>query len=426
MNLRDSLKRSFIGKICYWIPGLAPAYHFALAFLGAARYGFPSEHFFVIGITGTKGKTSTIEILNAILECAGKSTALLSSLRVKVGGVSEKNMTGNTMPGRFFIQRFFSRALRERSQYALIEVTSQGISLSRHRFIRFRIGALTNIAPEHIEAHGSFEKYRAAKLAFLETVARHGGEIFLNSDDEHSKFYIDALQKTAGHVVRASVDDPLIESLARRSSPMMSEEGEASLLFFSSPVNQANAAMATAIARRLGIGNREIEVALRAFRGIPGRMEYVRTQPFRVVIDYAHTPDSLEAVYRDLRAKTQGKLICILGSAGGGRDKWKRPAMGGIAGAFCDHIILTDEDPYDEDPAEILREIESGIPDTQKQYVEKIIDRRAAIERAITLADRGDTVIMTGKGSEAWIHGARGKKIPWDERKAAESILEQK
>jgi UDP-N-acetylmuramoyl-L-alanyl-D-glutamate--2,6-diaminopimelate ligase len=173
------------------------------------------------------------------------------------------------------------------------------------------------------------------------------------------------------------------------------------------------------------------------FNGVPGRMEFVRVGAYTAVVDYAHTPDSLEAAYAALRAqmgqgtgdKGQGgdepRLICLLGAAGGGRDKWKRPEMGQIAAHYCDTIILTDEDPYDEDPGEILNEVEAGIRKVPhpRPEVLRILDRREAVRKAIGLARPGDIVIGTGKGSEDWIHLARGKKIPWNEKRAFEDAL---
>ena len=160
---------------------------------------------------------------------------------------------------------------------------------------------------------------------------------------------------------------------------------------------------------------------------MPGRLEYVRRDPFAIIVDYAHTPDSLEKVYQRIKQNLSGrnKMFCVLGAAGGGRDKWKRPAMGKIAADYCDGVIVTNEDPYDEPPDEIINEVAggfSGAYDSEKEFI-KITDRREAIRKAISMARKGDAVILTGKGSEDWIHIARGKKIPWNEKKVVEEIL---
>ncbi len=179
-----SFKERRLVKFFYNFPGALSTYHFLWAWTGAMAYRFPSKKLFVIGVTGTKGKTTTLEIINAILEAGGKRTALLSSLRVKIGEASVKNRTGNSMPGRAFIQKFLRDAARVKCEYALIEVTSQGVVAHRHQFIKWDMGVLTNLAPEHIESHGSFENYRNAKLSFLQYVFREGGEVFLNRDDK--------------------------------------------------------------------------------------------------------------------------------------------------------------------------------------------------------------------------------------------------
>ena len=205
--------------------------------------------------------------------------------------------------------------------------------------------------------------------------------------------------------------------------------------------NKVNIGAAESLLRALGIKEEIIKNAFAKFAGVPGRMEEVLKSPFRVVVDYAHTPDSLEAVYKSLRESGresmvngqlyERKLICVLGSAGGGRDRWKRPKFGEIASNYCDEIILTDEDPFDEDPEKILEEIEVGILGStnyklQTTNFSKILDRREAIKKAISLAKEGDTIAITGKGSEPHIRIAGGKSIPWSDRKTVEEILKGK
>lgn len=395
----------------YTCLGIAPLYHFVLACAGAMRYGFPSKRIFVIGVTGTKGKTTVLELLNSILESAGKKTALLSSIAVKVGDDRRKNTSDLTMPGRFFIQRFLHQAAMSGCAYALLEVTSQGVAQHRHRFIEWRQAVLINLAPEHIEAHGSFEGYRDAKLRFLLYAQKKGAKIFINKDDGSAGYFLKALGRTAyGY----SKDDA-------RIFPAQSNR------FFQADFNRENIAAAAALAEHIGVGTSIIEKTIREFPGVPGRMEFVQKTPFAVVVDYAHTPGSLEAVYKALKGVNPKpkKLICVLGSAGGGRDAWKRPVMGKIAARYCDTVILTNEDPYDENPAGILSEIEAGFSQIPNNHF-KILDRKEAIEKAVSLAGKGDTVVVTGKGSELWLHKAHGEKISWDERAIVEEILKKK
>ena len=200
--------------------------------------------------------------------------------------------------------------------------------------------------------------------------------------------------------------------------------------------NLENAAVAVAFARSQKIGWSTIKRALDNFRGVPGRLEFIQKNPFAIVIDYAHTPESLKEIYKTVRPeylnpRAGGSLVCVLGSAGGGRDTWKRPIMGKIAAQYCDKIILTDEDPYDENPREIIKQIENGFLEAAPSQLKpqnyfKILDRKKAIKKAISLAQKGDVVVITGKGSESWLHLAKGKKITWSEREAVEEVLRQK
>lgn len=382
-------------------------YHWLWVFLGSLGTGFPGRKMCVIGITGTKGKTSAVEILNAILTASGKRTAVLSSLRVKIGDKVQKNLTGNTMPGRAYLQRFLRRAEGRKVEYALVEVTSEGAVQHRHKFVNWNIAALTNLHPEHIESHGSLENYRRAKLSFLEYAAKKGAKIFLNQNDSGSEYFWEKLPTS---------------SVIFFSSSLLPDLPPGAFKILKGDFNRDNIALAVSIAEYLHLDKETIRQGLLDFRGIPGRLEYIIKEPFAVIVDYAHTPDSLEAVYQTVKPK-DGRLICVLGAAGGGRDKWKRPVFGKIAADYCEEIILTNEDPFDENPELILQEIAAG---AKNKKLKKILDRKNAIYEAVKMAKPKDVVIITGKGSEPWIRVAHGKKIPWSERMAAEEALEKK
>ncbi len=395
-------------------------YHYSLAWLGSYIYGRPSRNIFVIGVTGTKGKSTVIEIISAILEAAGKKTALISSVRQKIDDASCSNMTGMSMPGRFSIQRFLKESVQSGCDYAIIEVTSQGILQHRHRFIDFGGVIITNLEPEHIEAHGSFEKYRASKAKFFNDVALYSEKMpklfFINSDMRDCCYFMEAVREN-GKVIFYNKKDVMELKIKTKLI------GE---------FNLENIAAAIAFARSMNIDWETIKNAIELFNGVPGRLEFVQKIPFSVVIDYAHTPDSLEKVYKTLKShkvpgwtvKSQkSKLICVLGSAGGGRDAWKRPVMGKLAADYCGQIILTNEDPFNEDPENIINEIASGIPEDSKNKIKIILDRKEAIRMAIKLAKKNDTVIITGKGSEPYMRISGGKKIPWNEKEIALKIL---
>lgn len=394
-------------------------YHYFLAWLGNQIYNQPSKKIYVIGVTGTKGKSTVIELLNAILEAAGKKTAVSSSVRFKINGLSKPNLSGMSMPGRFFLQRFLFEASNVGCQYAIIEVTSQGILQYRHRFVDFDSIFLTNLEPEHIEAHGSYEKYRASKIRLFSDAAYYSLKkqklFFINSDARDNTYFAEAVKGLGGIMFYNKKDVAAL----RIKTKLIGE------------FNRENIAAAIAFARSRGIDWDTIRDAIERFDGVPGRLEFVQKIPFAVIVDYAHTPDSLEKVYLTVRKevlkssskKNSGRMICILGSAGGGRDIWKRPVMGEIAARYCDQIILTNEDPFEEDPTEIVDEIAAGIIGENKKKVKKIIDRKEAIRAAIKMAKKGDALIMTGKGCESSIRVAGGKTIPWNEKEVAIKIL---
>ncbi len=394
---------------------LRSLYHYGLAWLGSVWYGHPSKKIFVVGVTGTKGKSTVTELINAILETAGKKTAISSSVRFKIGGESVPNTTGMSMPGRFFIQRFLADAVAEHCDYAIIEVTSQGILQHRHRFVHFDAAVITNLEPEHIEAHGSFENYRDSKVRLFSDTAHHSAKtekaFIINSDARDYEFFVGAVGEK-GTVALFNKHDV---AKVKIKTKLIGE------------FNLENIAAAIAFARSQDIDWDTIKNAIEAFDGVPGRLEFVQKLPFSIIIDYAHTPDSLEKVYQTLKSpksKVQSqKLICVLGAAGGGRDMWKRPVMGEIAAKYCDQIILTNEDPFDEDPQEIIDEIGAGILHAAKKKVRTVLDRRDAIRIAVKLAKKGDTVIITGKGSESSMRMADGKRIPWNEKEIVTKIL---
>jgi len=398
---------------------LQPVYHFLLAFLAALCYRFPSRKLFVVGITGTKGKTSVAELTSAILEEAGHTTAIASTLRFKFGKESENNTLKMTMPGRFFLQRFLRRALTQKCDYVILEMTSEGAKQYRHKGIALDALIFTNLAPEHIESHGSYEQYKNAKLSLaraLESSHKKNKIIIANSDDKEGA---DFLNIRVEHKYPYKLTDAEPYTLFADKTELTWED-----TLIHSPLSGAfnvyNMLAAAYFAKSQGVGASLVHRALENFRGIPGRMEKIREgQPFTVIVDYAHTPDSLEKVYEVFQMTQK---ICVLGGTGGGRDKWKRKEMGAIAAKHCSKIILTDEDPYDEDPAEIVREIAEGIG---RPVYTIIMDRRAAIREALKNAKTGDVVLITGKGTDPYIMGPENSKTPWSDAQVAREELQK-
>ncbi len=410
-------------------------YHWLWAFVSALAFGFPSRKLYVVGVTGTKGKSTTVEVMSAMFEAAGEKTAILSSVTRKVGERHGRNMTGNTMPGRFAIQKFLADAVRAKCTYAFVEVTSQGVLQHRHRFIDWNAAVFLNLAPEHIESHGSFEKYRDAKVSFFRYAARSPKKdrlFFINKNDESESYFEEAVKHNYGNSIYLFSGEDFLRNVLAEHYDLRSEKARKTLgEWVLADFNLEDEAAAYALAKARGVSWDTVAHALTHFKGVPGRLEVAQEKPFVAVIDYAHTPDSLRKLYTTLRKDhlmDGGRLICVLGSAGGGRDKWKRPEMGKIAAEFCSFVVLTNEDPYNEEPEDIMSEIKAGILETRFSPAKlfEIVDRREAIRKAIALAEKGDVVVATGKGSEMSINGKHGSKIPWNEREVFDEELQKK
>jgi len=398
-----------------------PAYHFLLALLGALRFGFPSRTIIVIFVTGTKGKTSTTEILNGILEASGATTAVLGTLRFKIAEKNTRNLRKMTIPGRFFVQKFLRDAVDAGCTHAIIEMTSEGAKQFRHYFIAPDALIFTNLAPEHIESHGSYEAYRDAKLSIAHALGRHGkGKRLMvaNTDDKEGVRFLETPGVTP------------IPYSRKDGEPMTITERHITLTFhgqiIESPLgglfNAYNILGAATYAEALGVPLEAIMQGVAQNKVIPGRMEYIEGgQQFPVIVDYAHTPDSLEAIYQTFEGHHN---ICVLGSTGGGRDKWKRPVMGALAEKYCAEIILANEDPYDEDPEQICKEIQGGMNTATPEI---ILDRSKAIARALLIAKEtpNAAVLITGKGTDPYIMGPNGSKQKWDDRDVAREELKK-
>lgn len=394
---------------------LRPVYHFLLAFLGALVYRFPSRHIVIVGVTGTKGKSSTAEILGNIFDAAGYNTAVLGTIKFQIGNKTERNLKKMTMPGRFFVQKFLREAVDAGCTHAVIEMTSEGAKQFRQRFINMNALIFTNLSPEHIESHGSYEKYRDAKLAIARTLSRSRKQkrfMVVNGDDIKAHFFLDLARVI-----------PVSYSLTHAKNLIVNEKGSMFMFHGKNIIsslggtfNVYNILGAATCAIELGVTLDAIARGVSNTRTIAGRMEHIDAgQAFPVVVDYAHTPDSLEAIYG---AYKDFEMICVLGNTGGGRDKWKRPIMGSIADKYCSEIILTNEDPYDEDPQAILTEIAGGIK-VKKPTI--ILDRREAIAIAILHACeyKKPAILITGKGTDPFIMGPNGSKFDWDDRAVA-------
>jgi len=418
-QLRNTLKRIIPTKLFTLIQ---PHYHYALAWYGAFKFKHPGRSLTIVAITGTKGKSTSVEILAHILRGAGFKTASLSTIQFSIDGHNERNMHKMTMPGRFFVQSFMRQAVDAGCTHAVLEMTSEGAKQFRHKFIELDALIFTNLTPEHIESHGSFANYKAAKLRIAQAVAdspKRPRTLIANADDEHGKDFLDF---PVEEKLPYSLSDLKLYTLQKDSLTLIIKDVTIRVPLIGI-FNVYNVLGAITYARKLGVTLEQIRDSLATLPPVAGRVEQFHTprhhdKQLTVVVDYAHTPDSLTKLYEAFPDKTK---IAVLGNTGGGRDTWKRPEMGAIAEQFCSHVILTNEDPYDEDPVHIVEAMKKGM--SESASVEIIMDRRTAIQTAIATAPAHAVVFVSGKGTDPYIMGPNGTKEVWSDAQVVQELL---
>ncbi len=403
---------------------LVVIYHFLFSFMGALTCGFPSRKIKVFGITGTNGKTTTVNIVSEVFKSAGYRVAAFSSEKFEINGKEEPNLYKMTMPGRAVLQKLLKKAVKENCDVAIMEVTSEGVKQYRHYFFDFEAVCITNLSPEHIESHGGFENYKEAKGKLFKACKKTH---IVNIDDSSADYFLNfkGSQKICYGINGSTEDKENVDFFIKAekvssdsSGVRFTVENKELFLPLLGEFNVYNALVALSLLKKEKGNIDGAKDALKNIKGVPGRMDEVCLTPpslFRVIVDYAVTPNALEGLYKELRANfNPQRIIAVFGSCGGGRDRWKRPVLGSIAEKYCDKIILTNEDPYNEDEEEIVNQIMEGVKNKEK--VEIVLDRRSAINKALGTANKDDVVIVTGKGSEPWMCLKNGKKIPWSEK----------
>ena len=422
---------------------LQPMYHFMLGYLAALRYGRPSNKMVVVGVTGTTGKTTTVYLAAEILKSAGLKTGYISTAMFSDGEKERLNDKKMTMLGRFFTQKLLREMVKNKCGAAIVETTSQGITQFRHRFINYDILVFTGLYPEHIEAHGGFENYKKAKgklFAHLKNCPHKklGGKeiaktIIVNADDEHVEYFLNfQADKKLTFGIKNNSAEIKAQNISSNNKGLQfsinNTQFNTSLL---GEFNVINSLAAISAAKAIGIPMEKIKVGLERVAGIPGRLESIDASTmlgtsFTVIVDYAFEPNAVAKLYETVKNMLHNKIIHVLGSAGGGRDKARRPKLGKLAGEKADYVIITNEDPYDEDPMEIINEVSAGAENkTENINLWKIFDRREAIKKALELAQENDIVLVTGKGCEQAICVANGEKISWDDRKVIRELLRE-
>lgn len=424
---------------------LQPPYHFLFGYLAAIWHGQPSNEMVVIGVTGTTGKTTSIFLAANVLKSAGYKVGYISTAMFSDGEKEWLNDKKMTMLGKFFTQKMLSQMKNNNCEVAIIETTSEGIAQFRHRFINYDTLLFTGLYPEHIESHGGFDNYKKAKGELFNHLRRCKSKnikgrkidktIIINADNKYADYFMSfwAERKIifgtgdsefAGDNLKMVKAENVNADDKGLSFTIGSMEIKTRLL---GKFNVSNVLAAVCIGLSSGFTIDQIRGGLEKITNMPGRLEKINSgQKFTVIVDYAFEPNALAKLYETVKSIPHNKIIHVLGSTGGGRDRTRRPKLGKLAGENADYIIITNEDPYDEDPMQIIEDVESGIRKQElgKNYW-KILDRRKAIKKALSLAREKDIVLVTGKGSEQAICVANGKKIPWDDRKIIQESLRE-
>src|SRR3989344_4742031 len=400
--------------------------HKSLALGSKFAYGNPSEKMIVIGVTGTNGKSTTVMMIAKILEEAGYKVGATSTALFKIADQEWLNDKKMTMLGRHELQKLLKKMVRAGCRYAVIETSSEGIKQHRHLGVNYDVSVFTNLTPEHLEAHGSFANYKKAKEQLFaklkydqpKTIAGKKIEkvIVVNTDDKYvedfikytadAKYGFGLKGRSQDGEVKAKIEADNIKFLPTGVSFEVYETTFNLKLF--GEFNVYNSLAAIAVAQSQGIDIEVCQAALEKIESLPGRMEFINEgQNFKVLVDYAPEPESLRQVYNNINyhnlVNHSHKIIHVLGSCGGGRDRARRSGLGRLAAANADYVVVTNEDPYDDDPQEIIEEVAQGAEEGGKELKKnlfKILDRREAIKKAIDLAQTDDLVLLTCKGCE--------------------------
>lgn len=397
----------------------------AVSYIASEYFGNPSEKLMMLGITGTKGKTTTSFLVKAIMEAAGVKTGLIGTVCSMIGDETIPNRL--TTPDPIETQTLLRRMVDAGMECVIMEVSAHALDMHRLAGMKFRVAAFSNFSQDHLDYFQDLDAYFAAKMKLLAPDVSE--DIVYNVDDERVSAGVRALGRQAMRIgIRESSDVYAndIEIGERGCSFLMTWHKRFRTtisLHLAGIFNVYNALMAAGICICAGAGPESIRQGLESVYNVPGRIELLDTgTPYRVILDYAHSPDSLENILKAVRQTTRGRMIALFG-CGGDRDRGKRPVMGEIAGELADYCILTSDNPRNEDPMSILDAIEAGIKPTGCEYV-VIENRREAIRYALKFAGAGDVVVLAGKGHETY-QEIRGEKHPFDEKVVVRELLEE-
>lgn len=407
---------------------LQPAYHFLLALTGNVIYRFPGRKLICIGVTGTNGKSTTIELINSILKAAEYKTGMISTVAFEIDGQRTENKTSRTTLGRWQTPKMLRAMVKAGCQYAVIEVASEGIVQYRTWGIPFDVAVFTNLSPEHLNTHGTMTNYRNAKGKLFENLATGSAKKLgnrriekvsvVNADDREAK-YFSAFPAAKNYTYGLKKGQTLAKNISQNGMLTFDVSHENKNYYIQTDLvgrfNLYNILAAWCVGYSQGIDPRKIKWGIEAVKSVKGRMEKVAERNgVKYYVDYAMTPDSYEMLFGEMKRIAGGKVIAVFGAAGD-RDRSKRPLIGEVAAKQADYTILTDDEPYSEDPKKIIAEIEEGFKKAGANNYEVVSDRKEAFKKAAKIAKSGDVVVVPGIGHQAYRNIGGDKKIAWDE-----------
>lgn len=428
MSLKSAVKKVIPNAV---FRKIEPAGHLAEAVALNIKHGFPAKGLNVIGITGTNGKTSTSYMVYQMLHEAGYKVGLMTTVAYGVGGNIHPQVAHMTTVSVPVLLKRIKEMRAEGMEWLVLETTSHALAQHRVWGMPYSVAVLTNLTHEHLDYHGTFERYRDAKkhLFTLANRNRKGLQTgVINADDPSAEIFAKEIKNPIMYGVKNGALRATKVRLTPGGSRYLARIGDDEYKIechLPGSFNVSNSLAAVGVGRVIGLSKKEIEKGIAALRRVEGRMDPIdEGQDFDVIVDFAHTPDSFEKLFKDLRPVVKGKLICMFGSAGR-RDEAKRAIQGKLAGDYCDEVIVTEEDDRDIDGTEIMSQIAGGAEEAGKQRDKDLFlvhDRTEAIRFAMKRAQKGDTVLLLGKGHEKTIERADGEHA-WDEISTARQAL---
>lgn len=419
---------------------IRPYYHGLISLLANFYFKRPSEKLIVIGVTGTNGKTTTVNLIASILNNSGFKCGYVSTATLNLGEYEYLNPSKITMPSGWFLHKSLAKMLEAGCKYAVVEVSSEGLYQNRHLGINFDVAVFTNLTPEHIEAHGGFENYKMAKGKLFKCLGKFKilnfkfkinsnlkKTIIVNADDAHSQYFKSfKADQYLSYGVKAPADLQAANIVYSPEGISFMIHDSKFMIHLKGQFDVYNSLAAISVAKVLGISLEDSQKALLNISVVPGRVEVLETSPFTVVVDYAYEPEEMRQLYETVARWPHKNILQVLGPCGGGRDTARIEILGEMAAKFAGNVIITTDDPYDDDPRVIGEKMKTAadkISKTTGSIITMELDRRMAIKKALNSAQAGDLVLITGKGADQKMALANGQYLEWDDRQVAKAEL---